>query len=391
MARAMISQKDDDMYRSDTMNEEIAVIIEQYADHAEACLPGLGPEWHVVGSTPDAAINQLMERLHSHPSPTSTATAPVAVSLLRVPRNTSDLCPPTVVYAPDGVMALFSGDLNPIEPPPPEATWLKPGEYIPDDAPDGSVFVIPHRTPPFHADHVVIRNHHGEHRLLHHSGGGVLLASAGHTVSRVNRHRVTSVTPPREITRDQGSDDRIAVIIEQGRDHAEAYLPGMGPTWHTTDAAPDEALEYLLQLIRRLKPNIPSGTAPVAVSLVTVHPDTADLHPAAVERAPAGVMVLFSGRLLPDEEVPPDAHYLPQGDPIPDDVPRGRVFLVPPVTEGLDDEGRCPPDAVVLRVQPGEDRHILHHAGPVVLKFPARLVRFEHGPWGSPGTKHPVK
>ena len=97
------------MYQWDTMNEEIAVIIEQYADHAETRLPGQGPEWQTVGSTPDAAINQLMERLHRHPDPTSAAAAPVAVSLLQVPRHASDLRPPMVVYAPDGLQVLFSG------------------------------------------------------------------------------------------------------------------------------------------------------------------------------------------------------------------------------------------------------------------------------------------
>lgn len=45
------------MYRSDTMNEEIAVIIEQYADHAR--LPGMGLEWRAIGSTADAAINTI--------------------------------------------------------------------------------------------------------------------------------------------------------------------------------------------------------------------------------------------------------------------------------------------------------------------------------------------
>ena len=375
------------MYQSDIMNEEIAVIIEQYADHAETRLPGLGPEWQTLGATPDAAINQLMERLHHHPDPTFTPAAPVAVSLLAVPRNECDLRPPTVVYAPDGLQVLFSGDLNPIEPPPPEALWLNPGEPIPDDAPDGSVFVLPHRMSPFRADHVVIRTHHGGHRFLRHSGGGVLFASPGPTVSRVHRRRETSVTPSPELAtpvRNQEPDDRIAVVMEQYRDHAEAYLPGMGRAWHITDVTPDGALEYLLQLLHRHQPAIPSQAAPVAMSLVTVHPDTADLHPATVERAPAGAMVLFLGRLFPGEEVPPDAHRLRPGDLIPDDAPHGRVFLVPPVTEGLDEEGRCPPDAVVLRSQPGEGQRLLYHAGPVVSTFPARLIRIEHGPWGEP-------
>lgn len=118
------------------------------------------------------------------------------------------------------------------------------------------------------------------------------------------------------------------------------------------------------------------------MSLVTVHPDTADLHPATVERAPAGVMVLFLGRLLPGEAVPTDTHRLRPSDPIPDDAPHGRAFLVPPVTEGLDEEGHCPPDAVVLCAQPGESHRLLHHAGPVVSAFPAHLVRIEHGNWG---------
>ncbi len=38
------------MCQSDIMNEEIAVIIEQYADHAETRLPGLGPEWQTLGA-----------------------------------------------------------------------------------------------------------------------------------------------------------------------------------------------------------------------------------------------------------------------------------------------------------------------------------------------------
>lgn len=374
------------------MNEEVAVIIEQYADHAEARLPGFGPEGLSIGATPVAAINQLMDWLHTHSVHTSTILAPIGVSLLTVPRNTSDLRPPTVVYAPDGVMALFFGDLNPVENPPPEATWLKPGERIPDDAPDGTVFVIPNRTLPFRANHVVIRSHQGEHRLLHHTDGGVLLAPAGPMVSQIHRRRETSVTSPRGIHAwNQTLDDGIVVIIEQSRTHAEAYLPGMGRAWHTTDVTPDGALEYLLQLVRRL-PATPSRTAPIAVSLVTVHPDTVDLHPATVERAPVGVMVLFSGRLLPGEEAPIDTQHLPQGAPIPDNAARGRAFLVPPATDGLDNEGRCPPNAVVLNIQPGEDHRVLHHTGPVVLKFPAHLVRIEYGPWGEfQHEGHPVK
>ncbi|NMP23448.1 hypothetical protein [Sulfobacillus harzensis] len=382
------------MNRSDTMNEEIAVIIEQYADRAEARLPGMGPDWHTVGSTPNVAIEPLMERLRSRPEGMS-ADPPVAVSLLAVTPETSDLRPPMVVYAPDGVMALFSGDLDPFAPPPPEAIWLKPGERIPDDAPDGSVFVMPHRTPPFHPNTVVIRTHGGGHRLLHHTGGGVLLSPARHAVSRIHRERPTSATPPPEPAAhgpDTQPDHRIAVLMEQYRDHAEAYLPGMGRAWHTTDVTPDGALEYLLQLVRRHHPVIPNGIAPVAVSLVTVHPDTADLHPAMVEYAPAGAMVLFSGRLLPAKVPPPQVHRLRPGDRIPDGAPRGRVFLVPPTIDGLDHEGRCPPDAVVLHAQPGEDHCILHHTGRVVLKFPARLVRIGHGPWGEARHEvHPVK
>jgi hypothetical protein len=117
----MIGSEGDGMYQSDIMNEAIAVIIEQCADHAETRLPGLGPEWQALGGTPDAAINQLMVRLHNHPDPTSSPAALVAVSLLEVPRNAGDLRPPTVVYAPDGLQVLLSGALNPIEPPPPEA------------------------------------------------------------------------------------------------------------------------------------------------------------------------------------------------------------------------------------------------------------------------------
>lgn len=382
------------MYQTEAMNEEIAVIIEQYADRAESRLPGMGPKWQTLGSTPEEAINQLMERLHRHPDPTSIDAAPIAISLLQVLGNASNLRPPTVVYAPTGVRVLFSGDLNPIEPPPPEAHWLKPGEHIPEDAPDGSVFMIPHRTPPFRADNVVIRSHHGEHRFLHHSGGGVL-CSAGPTVTRVYRRCETVLTPSPELgtpIRNQEPDDRIAVVMEQYRDHTEAYLPGMGRAWHTTDLTPDGALEYLLQLIHRHHPVIPSRTAPVAVSLVTVHPDTADLHPATVERALGGVMVLFLGCLFPGEEIPQDAHRLRPGAPIPDDAPHGRVFLVPPITEGLDDEGRCPPDAVVLHTQPGASHRLLGHAGYVVSTCPARLVRIEYEPWGRPRyIERPVK
>lgn len=192
--------------------------------------------------------------------------------------------------------------------------------------------------------------------------------------------------------RDQGPDNRVAVVIEQYRDHAEAYLPGMGPQWHTTDATPDGALEYLLQLIHRHKPVIPGPTAPMAVSLVTVHPDTANLHPAMVERAPRGVMVLLSGSVLPAEDPPPDAYQLQPGDPIPDDAPKGRVFLVPPTTDGLDDEGICPPDAVVLCTHSGEAHRVLCHTGGVVLKFPARVVRIESGRWGEQiQQENPVK
>lgn len=373
------------MYHTEAMNEEIAVIIEQYADRAESRLPGLGPEWQTLGSTPDAAIRQLMERLHHHPDPTSIDAAPIAVSLLLVLRNASNLRPPTVVYAPTATRVLFFGDLNPIEPTPPEAHWLKPGEHIPEDAPDGSLFVTPHRTPPFHADNIVIRSPHGRHRFLHHSGGNVLLAPACPTVTRVHRRGETLLTPSAEPgfpIRNQEPDDRIAVILEQYRDHAEAYLPGMGSAWHITDLTPDGALEYLLHLIHGHHPVIPSRKAPVAVSLVTVHPDTANLHPAMVERTRGGVMALFFGRLFPGEEVPREAHRLRPGNPIPDGAPHGCVFLVPPVTEGLDNEGHCPPDAVVLQAQPGEDYRLLHHAGPVISTFPARLVRIEHGPWG---------
>lgn len=39
------------MSLSDTMNEEVAIIIEQYADRAEARFPGMGPDWHTVSST----------------------------------------------------------------------------------------------------------------------------------------------------------------------------------------------------------------------------------------------------------------------------------------------------------------------------------------------------
>lgn len=393
VAHAMIFLKGDNMSQSDTMNEEIAVFIEQYADHAEARLPGQNHEWEVVGSTPDEAINQLMVRLHGYPTHTFSAAVPVAVSLLNVARNTLELRPPMVVYAPDAVMALFSGNLDLIEPPPPDAIWLKPGETIPDHAPAGSAFVIPGRIPPFHADRVLIRSHSEGHRLLHHTDGGVLLSPAEQTVSRVYQQRETDEMSTHKPTAPAlGPEDRFAVVVEQYRDHAEAYLPGMGDAWHTSDVTPDKALEYLLQLIHRHRLAIPSRMAPVAVSLLTVHPNATNLHPATVEQAPAGVMVLFWGRLLPGEEVPPNVHHLPQGKPIPDDAPRGHVFLVPPITEGLDHGRHCPTAAVVIRAHLGEDHHILHHQGPVVVKFPARLVRSEYGPWGEPRhDEHPVK
>jgi hypothetical protein len=37
--------------------------------------------------------------------------------------------------------------------------------------------------------------------------------------------------------------------MEQDRDHAEAYLPGMGRAQHITHVTPDGALKYLLQLL----------------------------------------------------------------------------------------------------------------------------------------------
>lgn len=208
----------------------------------------------------------------------------------------------------------------------------------------------------------------------------------------MHRRQEPTVTPPPEITlHGEGPNDRIAIFIEQSRDHAEAYLPGMGPAWHTTDVTPDGALEYLLQLIHRHQPTIPSPAAPVAVSLVTVQPGTAHLHPAMVEQAPSGVMVLFLGRLLPGDEVPPNTHRLGPNDPILEDAPHGGIFLVPPVTEGLDDDGRYPEDAVVIHAQPGEGHRLLRHGNPIVLKHPMRLVRIEHGPWGEPRhITHPV-
>lgn len=144
LTRAMIIKEGDGMTWYDTLNEEIAIIIEQYADHAETRLPGMGPK--CLAPTPYAAVNQLMEWLNTQ----STPMLPVAVSLLNIPRNTFDLRPPTVVYAPDGVMALFSGDLDPVEPPPPEATWLKPGENaLPTMLPTGAHSCSPTAHPHF--------------------------------------------------------------------------------------------------------------------------------------------------------------------------------------------------------------------------------------------------
>lgn len=364
------------------MDEEIAVIIEQYRDHAESRLPGLGRQWQSIAATPEASLNQLLEQLHGYPDPTGNAAAPIAVSLLQVWRYASNLRPPTVVQAPDDVQVLFSGDLNPIQPPPSNALWLKPGECVPDHARDGgTALILPHRVVPFRANQVVIRTHHGEHRLLRHAGGSVRLISPGPTVARVRQ----AVDPFPQFKPRGGkpeSDDRIAVVMEQYRDHTEAYLPDLDRTWHTTDITPDGALESLMQLIQQQHPAIPSPTAPIAVSLVTVHPNATTVHPATVERAPRGAMVLFLGRLLPGEAVPPEAQRLRPGDPIPDHAPPGQVFLVPPMTEGLDDEGRCPPDAVVLHTQPGEHYRVLHHAGPVISMMPARLVRMEPSLWG---------
>jgi hypothetical protein len=106
--------------------------------------------------------------------------------------------------------------------------------------------------PAFRTDPVVFRTHHGGDRFLRHSGVGVLFDSPGSTVSRVHRRRETSVTPsPEHATpvRNPESDDRIAVVMEQDRDHAEAYLPGMGRAQHITHVTPDGALKYLLQLL----------------------------------------------------------------------------------------------------------------------------------------------
>lgn len=175
------------MNQWDIMSQEIAVIIEQYTDHTEVRLPGLGPDWRVVGSTPEAALGQLMGRIRNQSPPTTSDAAPIAVSLLALDPLSPDLSPPTVIYAPHEVVALFYGDLNPVQAPPSEAIWLKPGQHIPEDSPDGSMFVMPHRTVPFHPDHVVIRSHQGPYRLLHHAAGSVQLVPAAHAVSEISR------------------------------------------------------------------------------------------------------------------------------------------------------------------------------------------------------------
>lgn len=174
------------------------------------------------------------------------------------------------------------------------------------------------------------------------------------------------------------------MVIEQYRDHAEAYLPGMGPEWHTSDVTPDAALDYLLQLIKRHQPNVRGVNAPMAVSLVTVHPDATDFHPATVEHLPRGAMVLFEGRLVAAEEPPEDAERLASVDSIPGDAPQGRVYLVPPRVEGCVDADSLPPADTVIHAQPGEGFRVLPHAGPMVVKFPAQLIRVNWGPWGEP-------
>lgn len=179
-------------------------------------------------------------------------------------------------------------------------------------------------------------------------------------------------------------DRRVAVVMEQYRDHTEAYLPGMGPEWHTSGVTPDAALDYLLQLIQRHQPHVPGVNAPMAVSLVTVHPNATDLHPATVEHLPRGAMVLFEGRLLAAEESPEDAECLASVDSIPDDAPQGRVYLVPPHVQGLVDADSMRTAETVIRAQTGEGFRILPEAGPVVVKFPARLIRVNWGPWGEP-------
>jgi hypothetical protein len=88
--------------------------------------------------------------------------------------------------------------------------------------------------------------------------------------------------------------------MEQYRDHTEAYLPGMGHAWHIIDVTPDGALEYLVQRIQRHHPAIPSRTAPVAVSLVTVHPGAADLHPAATPTLSEGPFFDSNLQYAPD-------------------------------------------------------------------------------------------
>jgi len=368
-----------------TDDDKIAVLIEQYENRAEARVPGWDADGKLVAATAEAVVEMLLERWRSC-APIATRKGLVAISLLTIPPGASDLRPPMVVYAPEGVLALFEGHLKPIQPPPLDAIWIKPGEQIPENAGEQDVFVIPHRQTLFNRDLVVIRSNHGSHRLLHHSGGGVRLSPAQYTTATVsrktqsfsNRHPLRAdKTPSRE------PDPVIAVVIEQYRDHAEAYLPGMGPGWHTNDVTPDGALEFLAQLIGRYRPIVPVPGL-VAVSLVTMNLNAVGLHPATVERAPTGVLVLFSGHLMSGEVPNTLVHRLEPGELVPADAPPGTVFLQPPLTEGWEDEGQIPHEAVVIRAQPGQDHRVLAHAGPVVLQIPELLVRVQHGRWGEP-------
>lgn len=369
------------MRDSQSVNETFAVIIEQYVNHTEARLPGMGAKWVAVGTTSDEALNPLLRRMQTDPPPTAAFGVPMAVSLLTIAPETSGLRPPMLVYAPEGVQALFTGRLDPVEPPPADAVWLKPGEPVPD-SPVGTVFVQARRFPPSRTDRVIIRSHHGGHQLLHHQGGGVMACPAAHSLhSRIYRTSAWFPVPDASTSREPMPQNRLAMVVEQYRDHTEAYLPGMGTAWHTTDVTPDGAVEYLTQLIRRYHPVIASRTSPIAVSLVTVRPSAVDLHPAWVERAPAGTMVLFLGTIVPPEPPPADAVQLAPGDPVPEDPPYGRQFLVPPSAEGLDAQGHGPREAVVIHLPPGTTHQVLWHAGPAVIRHPARLVRVIEGNW----------
>jgi hypothetical protein len=243
---------------------------------------------------------------------------------------------------------------------------------------------MPGRAVPFHREHVVIRSNQVSYRLLNHIGGGVRLSPAGYTTATVGGRRNWSEfgggkqEAPGSISE---PNDSLAVIVEQYRDHGEAYLPGGDPDWHSIEVTPDRALEFLVQWLRQEGVTGPGRTSPVGVSLVTINPETRHLNPAVVERAPLGVQVLFSGHVRPSERPAATAKRLQPGEAIPSNAVPGDEFIQPSVTQGAEEPEDFPGDAVVIRMQPGEDHRVLGHAGPVIEQFPARLIRVQQGVW----------